>query len=104
MSKSIRRWTALAAGFLMVVAISPGLATAQAACSDHTSLVRSLSNDFAEHPISMGLAANGTIFEIFASEKGAWTILVTRPDGISCLVATGEGWENLPKMAQRPEA
>lgn len=105
MSKSIPRLTAIMAGFLSTAAMLPAAANAQqAACADRASLVSSLSNNYAEHPTSMGLAANGAIFEIFASDKGSWTILVTRPDGVSCLMATGEGWENVPQLAQGPEA
>ena len=105
MSKSIRRLTAVAAGLVTAAAMLPAVANAQAAaCADRASLVRSLSNNYAEVPKSMGLAANGAIFEIFASEKGTWTILVTRPDGISCLMATGEGWETMPQLAQGPAA
>jgi len=25
-------------------------------------------------------------------DTGAWTIIVTRPDGVSCAVAAGEAW------------
>ena len=106
MSKSLRR--ILVAGLAAGAAMLPAVASAQnaqpAACADRTSLVRSLSNNYAEQPRSLGLAANGAVFEIFTSETGSWTILVTRPDGVSCLMATGEGWENLPQLAQGPEA
>jgi hypothetical protein len=44
----------------------------------------------------MGLANNGTMLEIATSGEGSWTILVTRPDGVSCVVATGEAWERVP--------
>jgi len=36
---------------------------------------------------------------VFSSEAGAWTILVTRPDGLSCVAAAGRAWENIkPKI------
>ncbi len=104
MSKSIRGLNPVVAGVLVVAAMLPVTANAQAACADRASLVHSLSNDYAERPNSMGLAANGTLFEIFTSEKGSWTILATRPDGVSCLVATGEGWGSVPRLAQGPAA
>ncbi len=38
------------------------------------------------------------------SPSGGWTILVTYPKRPSCVVATGEGWENLlvPVPAGQP--
>jgi len=105
MSKSVRRLTAILSVLLATAAL-PAAANAQAAppCTDRASLVDSLSDQYQEHPTSMGLSANGAVFEIFSSTTGSWTILVTRPDGVSCLMATGEGWENLPQLAQGPEA
>ena len=38
------------------------------------------------------------------STKGSWTILVTTADGTTCMVATGENWETLPKLAMGPKA
>ncbi len=43
-----------------------------------------------------GLAANNGVVEVFASpETGTWTIIVTLPDGQTCLVASGEGYESI---------
>ena len=39
--------------------------------------------------------------EVYASEKtGSWTILLTKPDGVACLVASGGMWE--PHAGPRP--
>ena len=45
----------------------------------------------------MGLTASGGIIEVFASQEGTWTIVITQPNGTSCLIAVGLDWENLPK-------
>ena len=45
----------------------------------------------------MGLASNGSMIEIFASPNGSWTIVMTQPDGVTCLMAAGESWEDLPQ-------
>jgi hypothetical protein len=52
----------------------------------------------------MGLVSNGAVLEVLTSDKGSWTIIVTRPDGTSCVVAAGEAWENLPKLVAGPDA
>jgi hypothetical protein len=72
-------------------------------CGDRTMLIRTLSDRYHEAPKSMGLSADGAVVEILASTAGSWTILITRPDGLACLMASGESWENLPQMAEGPK-
>jgi hypothetical protein len=46
-----------------------------------------------ESPISMGIAANGNVMEVFSSPDGeTWTIIMTNPKGQSMLVGAGENW------------
>jgi len=48
----------------------------------------------------MGLASSGSVVEVLTNEKGAsWSIIVTMPTGVTCLVASGEGWEALRPVA-----
>ena len=70
-------------------------ANAQTVCGERTSLLKQLSNNYKEIPISMGLASNGSIVELTKSDKGTWTILLTNPRGVTCLIAAGEYWEIL---------
>ncbi len=35
--------------------------------------------------------------EVFASPFRTFTIILTRPDGVTCVMAAGENWEDLPK-------
>ncbi|NNE82781.1 MAG: hypothetical protein HKN28_02305 [Alphaproteobacteria bacterium] len=56
-------------------------------------VVANLGRAYAETPVAGGIAANGNILEVFASPEGDfWTIIVTRPDGMSSVVAEGGGW------------
>ena len=70
-------------------------ASAQTVCGQRDAVITGLEKRYAEKPISMGLANNGTVVEVYASETGTWTIIMTHPNGLSCLVAAGEGWEDL---------
>lgn len=90
--------------FLMLAAVMaaffmPGFsmseASAQLVCGQHTEVVTNLSQKYSERPVSMGLGSNGAMIEIFASKKGTFTIVITRPNGTACLVATGENWESI---------
>jgi len=41
----------------------------------------------------MGVSTNGSLVELYTSENGTWTLMLTRPDGVSCLIAAGQNWE-----------
>jgi hypothetical protein len=48
----------------------------------------------------MGLAQGRGVVEMFASEKtGSWTILLTSPQGTTCLMAAGEAFQIEPATA-----
>lgn len=49
--------------------------------------------DIGEVLTGAGLTAAGNVLEIWTAPGGrTWTALITRPDGITCLVVTGETW------------
>ncbi|MDT1061208.1 hypothetical protein RM190_05005 [Paracoccus sp. CPCC 101403] len=39
----------------------------------------------------VGLSQSGAILEIWTGPEGSWTALLTRPDGLSCVVDAGQG-------------
>jgi hypothetical protein len=74
-------------------------------CNSHTDLTEMLEQKFAEQPTALGLQSNGQLLEVFVANDGtSWTIVVTRPDGWSCIVAVGERWESLPNAVTSPLA
>lgn len=83
--------------WLVFMALMTRPAQAQTVCGERKVIMLSLEKTFSEAPVSMGLASNGAMIEVFASSSGSFTILLTRPDGVSCVMAAGENWENLPK-------
>jgi hypothetical protein len=75
------------------------------ACHSHADPTKMLNQKFAEQPSALGVQANGHLVEVFVSNQGtSWTIVVTRPDGWSCIVAVGEHWESLPHLVTGPLA
>lgn len=67
------------------------------ACAARDRIVKKLASAFGETRRSIGLGANNGVVEVFASEEtGTWTITVTLPDGTTCLIASGQAWEDLP--------
>lgn len=73
---------------------------AQSVCAERHVLLSSLEREYSENPTAIGLASNGSIIELLTTPDGqTWTILMTRPDGTSCVIAAGEAWESLPEVA-----
>ena len=64
------------------------------ACAERSRVVQKLAEKFGETLRSLGLHRDDGVVEIYSSEEtGTWTILMTRPDGMSCLLAAGQRWE-----------
>ncbi len=88
---------ALAAALALNV-MTAGMAMAQQArnCGPRELVVSRLAEGYGETRQSMGLGANNAVIEVFASEEsGTWTITVTSPNGVTCLVASGQAFEEL---------
>lgn len=89
----------------VLVATSLALpASAQSVCGERNKFLEHLGGNYQEGPIAMGLVSDGNVLEVLASNGGSWTIIVTRPDGKSCVVATGDGWEDVPLLVAGPTA
>ena len=80
---------------LPVLLLCTGAAQAQTQCGPRQMVLETLANRYGESRQAIGLAANSTVMEMFASETGSWTITVTMPDGMVCLLASGENFEAL---------
>lgn len=67
-----------------------------AQCGPRALVMAQLADRFGETRRSMGIAANNMVMEMFASEASqSWTITVTTPQGQTCLVASGQGFETM---------
>ena len=80
----------------VTLAILLGVRSVSAAplCGQRQSLAETLAAVRGERSVSLGLDRTGQVVELLASENGrTWTLLVTRPDGASCVIARGRYWE-----------
>lgn len=65
-------------------------------CAPREAIVDRLANGFGETRQSIGLGSNNSVVEVFASEEtGSWSITVTSPNGLTCLVAAGQAFETI---------
>ncbi len=80
-------------------------ASAQSVCTTRAEVTKQLDSRYSEAPVAIGLAESGGVIEVFATTDGStWTIIITMPDGTSCMMAAGEAWENLPALLRGPKA
>ncbi|KPQ18224.1 MAG: hypothetical protein HLUCCO18_02435 [Rhodobacteraceae bacterium HLUCCO18] len=81
--------------------LGPSIAAAQSLCGAREAVVDMLGSRYGETVRSVGLAGRDRIVEVFASEDtGSWTIVVTDTAGVTCLVASGQHYE---QVAAGPE-
>lgn len=62
-------------------------------CGPRDGVVNHLTSRFSETLSARGLQNAQSIIEIWTSqENGTYTILITRTDGVSCVVSSGTHW------------
>jgi hypothetical protein len=89
--------TSLIAAMALMAATST--AAAQSVCGTRETLLKQLDKEYQEAPIGIGLASNGAVVELLTSNGGTWTLMVTRPNGMTCLIGTGEAWQPVVRKA-----
>lgn len=84
------------AGLILATHASHGQAM-PSQCGPRADVLAVLAEKFSETRRGMGLAGPASVVELFASATtGSWTVTVTLPDGRTCLLVSGEGWEVAP--------
>lgn len=63
-----------------------------AGCSERNMMVGHLNDKYGETLRGAGLRGDNGVMELYVSEEGSWTLLLTLPDGNSCPVAVGDDW------------
>jgi hypothetical protein len=68
-------------------------------CGKRDVVLGQLTQTYGETRRSMGVAANNGVMEVFASAtSGSWTITLTLPNGMMCLVASGQAYEAITEQ------
>ncbi len=95
MTSTLRRPIFVMAALVMAAMWFATAAQAQMACGLRGSVVEELGETYGEVRRGGGLAGPTAIYEIWASEAtGTWTILKTTPNGFTCIMAVGDGWQD----------
>jgi hypothetical protein len=85
---------------LVVMALWPSLAHAQAACAPHDVMIERLADGWGEARLSVALDRAGNMIETYANlDTGTWTITVTTPGGPTCIIGAGQAFELVAEPA-----
>ena len=81
----------------LAVFLVSSAAVAQVSCGQRDKIVEWLAVAYKEAPIATGVSSKGSLIEVLSTHDGdTWTVIVTSPDGNSCLIASGQGWRAKP--------
>lgn len=88
---------ALSLGFVGLIWATQNAQAQQAqTCAERGVVVERLQTRYGETRQSIGLGQGNRVIEMFAStDTGTWTIVVTLPNGMTCLLAAGESFERV---------
>jgi hypothetical protein len=87
----------------LLAATGPAFSQSAGACAMRQHVIDRLASAYGETRQSIGLGANNQVVEVFASaETGTWTITVTNPNGLTCLVASGQAYEAVAEAPGDP--
>lgn len=79
---------------LSMVCLGAPQASARNVCMKHADMT-SLLEKHKEAQMSIGLASNGSLIEVFTAADGStWSIVMTDTRGNSCVVAIGKDWDH----------
>jgi hypothetical protein len=96
---------ALSLGFGGVI-LATQIAFSAPQCDTRDRLTALLAERYGETRRAIGLAGQAVVMELFTSDAtGTWSITMTLPDGLMCLMASGAGFqtvtEELPARGER---
>ena len=90
---------------LALTMIATAATAQQGPCEARSTLIEKLAEKYNENSVAVGIANGGQLVEVLTTDGGStWSIIMTSPAGISCLVAAGEGWRKLASAPVGPEA
>ncbi len=73
-------------------------------CALHDKITDALKDRWGERQIGLGINNEGALVEVYVNpNNGSFTILLTRPDGWSCVATAGKDWRKTIQKPKGPE-
>lgn len=79
--------------------VSGWAASAGTSCGPRDMVAERLSQHYDEGVAGRGIAGTA-MAELWVSEAGTWTVVVSLPDGRACIIASGVAWVVMPQAAK----
>jgi hypothetical protein len=74
-------------------------ARAQSTCAPRTAIAGQLERQFGELPLVLALRPPAEVFELWVTPGGGtWSLLVSTPEGLACILAAGPDWLPAPML------
>ncbi len=78
------------------LAASGAPAVAALECSEHKTVLGQFASTYKEAPVAGGLTRDGRLLQVLSSgDTGTWTIVLSKPDGETCVIMAGEAWHKI---------
>ena len=79
-------------------------AQSQEQCGPRDQVVKVLNAKYQENQRALGLINEKAMMEVYISSRGTWTMLVTNEAGVTCVLAAGDNWDEMPLKVQQGPA
>ena len=89
---------------LALFAGSSSIVAAQMFCVERVDMLNRLASEYGEELIEVKMMEEHGLLEVLKSPtNGTWTLLLTKPGGISCVLATGKGLDTVEENLNNVE-
>ncbi len=89
---------------LALFAGSSSIVAAQMLCVERVDMLDRLASEYGEELIEVKMVEEYGLVEVLKSPtNGTWTLLLTKPGGISCVLATGNGLDTDEEDPEKAE-
>ena len=84
--------------WVLLVISSGALAAGEMSCADREYFIKGLEKEYSEVVQHRAITSRGALVEITVSPEGGWSMLLTTPGGVTCIITAGEDWEDVPRL------
>lgn len=99
-------WFCFFVGIAVITVFAVSAARAQprmAVCGEGHEMRDGLRTAHNEFLVGEGLTVSGAVVELFTARNGeTWSLLLTVPGGVTCLIGAGSEWQHLEQPKPQP--
>ena len=75
----------------------------QMACNKSEVVLKMLQDKYKEQAVGGGVTPGGGHIRLFVSETASFTVILTSPEGVSCVLTGGDDWTTITAKPMGPE-